>query len=388
MKSIFHKTVLITRFPYEAILSGEEWHTITMAESLRTRGWRVIFMGSCPVLTIEFKKRDFEVHEVWGGTLPVTKPALIVFFLIWPVILLKLLLCFRRIDKIHSIDSIYMLSLTEKVLMTPVLKYLKKTVLWVEHQRFGKWMYLNPLRYLYTLLAKKVDVVGVSPMHVDQLKFLKIPKRQLHCITNGIDTDFFSPEGECIRVPEEAEFVIGTLARYYEDKGLDILIKAFGLLLEAHPKWNVHLVIQGEGPLEDELKALVMTGKIEKNVHFLIPYTLVPREKTPALYRGMDVCVLPSRAQDPFGLVAAEAMSTETPTIVTDVCGISVFMKNNEDAIIVPAGSVLALKEAIELLLSDEDLRKKLGKAGRKTAVEKFSLDRMVGEYEKLLEKE
>ena len=70
-------SILITRFPYESVLSGEEWHTITFAEKLRDRGHSVAFMGSCRILLDELAKRDFAVHKQPGGPVPVSSKKLL-----------------------------------------------------------------------------------------------------------------------------------------------------------------------------------------------------------------------------------------------------------------------------------------------------------------------
>lgn len=386
LNSVSHKTVLITRFPYEALLSGEEWHTITVAMELRQRGWEVLFMGSCPVLTVELEKRDFQVYRTWGGTLPVTKLALLGFLISWPFIMLSLIRQFSTIQKKHQIDALYMLSLTEKILMTPWLLYKKCTVLWVEHQRFGNWMYKNPLKVFYERWSKGVQIVGVSDMHIQQLEMLKIPSSHIHCITNGIDTEFFSPHVSPL-VLEEGTFTIGTVARYYEDKGLDLLIKAFANVVRDTQQTNLRLVLMGEGPEESMLKDLSKQYEVDTYIEFIKPYTLVPREQMPAFYRGLDIFVLASRKHDPFGLVAAEAMSVGVPTIVTDVCGISTQVKDGEDALVIEAGSVSALEKALIELSDSIDLREKIGTGGRKKVVNRFSLKRMVDEYEEFLKK-
>ncbi|HLD71001.1 MAG TPA: glycosyltransferase family 4 protein, partial [Candidatus Peribacteraceae bacterium] len=103
-----------------------------------------------------------------------------------------------------------------------------------------------------------------------------------------------------------------------------------------------------------------------------------------AFYRSTDVLVLPSRDNDPFGLVAAEAMACGTPVIVTEQCGIAGYLSNEVDAIIVKADSEKSLKEAI-LHIKDPAVRSRLSAAGKKTAQEKFSLDSMIEGYCRLL---
>ena len=101
-------------------------------------------------------------------------------------------------------------------------------------------------------------------------------------------------------------------------------------------------------------------------------------------YRSIDVLVLPSRENDPFGLVAAEAMSVGTPVIVTDQCGIAGYLEDGMDAVIVKADSVEELKKGIVRMM-DSAARARLGTSGKSVASQKFSLESMINGYECLL---
>ena len=109
---------------------------------------------------------------------------------------------------------------------------------------------------------------------------------------------------------------------------------------------------------------------------------LVPRKDAISI----DALVLPSRENDPFGLVVAEAMIVGTPVIVTEQCGIAGYLSNDHDAVIVKAESVDALKTGIVKLMNVET-RSSLGQRGGETAQRLFSLDRMIDAYETLLKK-
>ncbi len=103
-----------------------------------------------------------------------------------------------------------------------------------------------------------------------------------------------------------------------------------------------------------------------------------------AFYTSLDVFVLPSRTNDPFGLAAAEAMSLGVATVVTDACGIAGYLAHKTDALIAKADDAASLKESIETLL-DESTRTALAKQGERTAHEKFSAESMVQKYEAVL---
>ena len=97
----------------------------------------------------------------------------------------------------------------------------------------------------------------------------------------------------------------------------------------------------------------------------------------------MDVfCLTSLREGLPIGLI--EAMAAGLPVVGTNVAGIRDVITPDEDGVLVELGDVTALKDALVRLLQDEQRRKALGRSGRRKAVEKYSLQRCVREYEQL----
>jgi glycosyltransferase involved in cell wall biosynthesis len=74
------------------------------------------------------------------------------------------------------------------------------------------------------------------------------------------------------------------------------------------------------------------------------------------------------------------------PVIVTDVCGITSYLHDGNDAIVVPAGSCEALSEAISSM-SNPERRSRIALAGKTKAHADFTVEKMVDRYEELLTK-
>jgi glycosyltransferase involved in cell wall biosynthesis len=164
---------------------------------------------------------------------------------------------------------------------------------------------------------------------------------------------------------------IGTLARLSPEKGVDLLMEAIKDLPD------ILLTIVGTGPEELALRAACLALPA-CHIH-------TKEEYLADFYRSLDLFVLPSREHDPFGLVAGEAMMMGVPVIVTDACGIAGYLQNNWDAVVVPANSSQELRNAIGDLLNDPEKRERMGREGKSTAEELFSMQRMVDEYEQTL---
>ncbi len=119
------------------------------------------------------------------------------------------------------------------------------------------------------------------------------------------------------------------------------------------------------------VKLLVTSNRTFPDHPFIEPVGWVHPEDVLQLYDRMDICVVPSLWNEPFGLVALEAMAASKPLIVTNRGGLADIVQNNINGLKVTAGSVTELTAAIEYLANSPAARKKLGDAARQT-VDKF----------------
>ena len=85
-----------------------------------------------------------------------------------------------------------------------------------------------------------------------------------------------------------------------------------------------------------------------------------------------------------FGRVIAEAQACETPVVATKVGGIPEIVENGKTGFLVNYGEWDKLKERLEELLDDEKLRRKMGKAGRKRMIKKFSKSVVVNKLDRI----
>lgn len=375
--------LLFTRFPLESALGGAEIQTLSLMEGLIERGHNVSFAGSCPVLLAECRKRNIPTTELQIGKPPVTKWEAISFALRkkkMRAMLKKMLGSYedeklRAARKEESLEArsskpaaIVMLSMSEKLLLTDIAADAGISVMWVEHDRVGRWLAKNPWLPLLLKQSKKAMTVTVSEL--SRKIYLQMgwdPKRVI-AIPNGVTLR--SEIGD--RRSGSAELRLGCIARLSREKGVDVLINAMADVPE-----NITLEIVGTGREEQSLKALARRLHLDGRIAFTGSEADIG-----AAYARWDALILPSRDNDPFGMVAAEAMLAGLPVIVTDQCGIAGYLEDGKDALIVKAGSSSALSQALAEI---GDRRSEIGQAGQKTAEEKFSVERMVQEYAHLL---
>lgn len=349
-------------------MGGAEVQTLSLMDGLRARGHDVAFLGSCPTLLVEATNHKPQVTSCILGPPPVTP--WLAFSFLWRQFAMRQRLI-AAMDAVPLIpDTILMLSLSEKLLLTDWAVRRGIRVLWIEHDRVGRWLTANPWLPRLRRLARSALTVTVSELSKTHYARLGFPAERTIAIPDGIDAGRIGTP----RTTWSSDALhIGCVARLTRDKGVDVLVDAVGSMPA------VHLSIVGSGRDAQEIQAQIAGSSAAHRIHL--------EERTAHIgdfYRRMDALVLPARDHDPFGMVAAEAMLTATPVIVTDACGIAGYLTDGTDALIVPAGNSGALQQALQRL-HDPAERERIGCAGRQTALEQFGIDAMIDAYDQVI---
>lgn len=365
--------LLFTRFPLESTHGGAEMQTISLMKGLKERGHAVAFLGSCPTLLVVCQQHSIPCAELQIGEPPVTKFGVISFFWRRKAMREKL---HKTLDQFveHGLNAVFMLSLSEKILMTDIAVEKGLKVFWIEHDTIGRWLKLNPFRRTLRKLSSKVTTIGVSDLSAEMYKELGWDPAHTIGIPNGIDSKRFEKLPQHTETSIDPTFHVGTVARLSEEKGVDVLIEA----IKDVP--NCKLTIIGVGKMKDELDGIVKKHALEDRVTIENYWGDIGK-----FYQFLDLFVLPSRRHDPFGMVAAEAMTLGVPTIVTDVCGIAREIESGTDGIVCKADSVESLQKAIKEMVENPEKNAAIGKAGQRKAQEKFTMAHMLDRYEALL---
>jgi glycosyltransferase involved in cell wall biosynthesis len=115
--------------------------------------------------------------------------------------------------------------------------------------------------------------------------------------------------------------------------------------------------------------------------------TIIPfQENINQLWQTIDIAVVPSTEPEPFGMVAIEAMFANKPVVAANHGGLMEIVVNNETGFLVEPNNKLALKEALEKLINNPELRTTLGEKGFQRATENFSIENYVRKIEDILE--
>ena len=249
-------------------------------------------------------------------------------------------------------------------------------------------------------------VVAVSDaMRQDVMALYEVPEDKVRVIPNGIDPDEYRPveRPEILQkhgVDPSKPFVL-FVGRITRQKGIVHLVNAIEHLHE-----GTQVVLCAGAPdtedIASEMEAAVAAARSAGQHDILWLADMLPREETIALYAGADVFVCPS-VYEPFGIINLEAMACETAVVASAVGGIPGIVVDGETGVLVPLEArgptdfepkdadrfSRDLAEAVNRLMDDEDMRRRMGEAGRRRVVEHYSwravAERTVRFYEELL---
>lgn len=202
----------------------------------------------------------------------------------------------------------------------------------------------------------------------------------------GIDLDKFKPLN-VNSLFSQNDIVIGTIKTLEEKYGIEYLIKAFAIVKNKYYNLPLKLLIVGDGSLSESLKKLVHDLNIEEETVFT---GKIAHELVPTYDNMLSVSVSVSNSES-FGVAIIEASACGKPVVVSNVGGLPEVVEDGITGIVVPPRNSEKTAEAIEKLILDEKLRKKMGEAGR-NRVAKFydwnkNVEQMISLYKNILNK-
>jgi glycosyltransferase involved in cell wall biosynthesis len=202
-------------------------------------------------------------------------------------------------------------------------------------------------------------------------------------ISNGVDVGRFSrgdaggAKRKRIEIGVgESDVLIGVVARLTPEKDHATLLEAFSRVLTGRPP--AKLIVVGDGELMGRLREHTARLGLESSVLFLGNRTDVPE-----LLHVLDVFALSSK-EEGLGITLLEAMASGVPIVATSVGGIPEIVEHGVTGVLVPPGDEAVLADAIEWVLSHPETIEPMVAAARRRVEEKYSLERMISEYEAL----
>ncbi|HEU4323332.1 MAG TPA: glycosyltransferase [Roseiflexaceae bacterium] len=228
-------------------------------------------------------------------------------------------------------------------------------------------------------LRRAARIFATSPQYIRSSPFLRPHAGKCVVMPSAVDLARFGSakpaQVAALRAQHRGPLLlfVGRL-RYY--KGLH-------MLLDALPQVPATLLIGGTGPERDRLEAQARGLGIAERVRFLGD---VADAELPALYQAADVFVLPAHLRaEALGLAQIEALASGTPSVSTELgTGTSFANLHGVTGFVVPPADPAALARALQVLVANPELRRRLGEAGRRRVAELFDLRRMLDTAEQI----
>jgi phosphatidylinositol alpha-mannosyltransferase len=220
------------------------------------------------------------------------------------------------------------------------------------------------LRYLDVMTA-------VSPSATTYVRSLS--SRHVGIIANGIDLDKYKFVDKTPTPPGKHKKIL-YVGRLEKRKGLSYLLKAFAVLRQVHPEYQ--LLIAGDGPDREKLEAFVKDNHI-RGARFL---GYVDEKTKLDLFHEADIFCSPALYGESFGIVLLEAMASGCVTVAGNNTGYESVMKGRGQVSIVNPKDTSEFARRLALLGSDEGLRQ-LWREWARAEVEKFNYQRIIDQY-------
>jgi len=200
-----------------------------------------------------------------------------------------------------------------------------------------------------------------------------------HATRRRLEAEGISPVGvlyygflqRVARRPLSDPPVVGFAGRLVREKGADVLVRAFASLTAEFPQAG--LWIAGDGPERAPLARLCSDLGIGANVRFL---GHLSRDEVESHFDSAWVQVIPSTWEEPFGLVAPEAMMRGTAVIASASGGLPESVVDGKTGLLFPPGDAQSLSRALRSVLASKDLAESMGHAGRESVLDRFSESR------------
>jgi glycosyltransferase involved in cell wall biosynthesis len=281
------------------------------------------------------------------------------------------------LNKEKKADVFLMSGFIEKILFSPLAKWKKKPVVWIEfgpmETIFAKFLYLPKLLYFS---VKSIPVRVITSCYNSERSLLnsaQISQDKMRVLACGRN----------IKVKDTKKFeqdnLVVCVSRLEEGKGQDLLVRAFKDVVERIPEAKLRII--GEGDFKQKIDNEIEKYQLQKNVF------LVGRVKdSMAELSKAQVVVFPSVwPLEGFGLVMIEAMSLGKPVVAFRNGPAPEIIKDSSNGLLADSHDVNHLAKQIITLLESKSLRTKLSKRAQIDFKEKYQIPEVVKKYNQVL---
>jgi glycosyltransferase involved in cell wall biosynthesis len=333
----------------------------------------------------EFKQENWPAKKIFLGPDLKNNQNILFFIISLLFIQLKLLFSLTKLKIKQQIDSIICLNFNEKIIVTPLARWLGLKIVWLEGpdlnyrqiNKFLFWLYKinsrlakiivfnNYAKLQLTGLGCKGDKINLAPPGT---KFTQYQENIFNKLAVAGQTNF-----------HRKYFTVGAVTPLSQKQKIETIFQAIKISLPVIP--NLQLIIIGEGEERKNLSWLAKKMEIENLV-----WLVGEQEQLKKWLDSFDVFLVfgDSLKLDDYGNIL-EAMASNLPILAPRNIGLEdLIIENKTGALIEAANSEMLARQIIKLH-QDKRLRLQLGKNGRQRVEQLFTLDKMIANLEKRL---
>jgi len=310
--------IFFFKFPLVPSFGGAEFHTLSLALEMRTRGQQTMLVTSDPYLFRLFEKHGLPRLRMFAGWEPTSKWSLI----FWP---LTYIIARRKLKKILRTappDSIfYCQSLTEKLILPHFLQATSHNLraVFLEHKIPGRWLKWNPLKFWYLRRARTAKLVTVSQFAKQEFIKLEVPENNIEVVNPSLSVIARS------EAPRQSQFTIGILGRLDPEKGV------FGFLTSVIPHLpDAKVIIAGDGFEKKLIEQFIDENNLRSQIKLIgFIYDLGQ------FFFQISALVYPTKVPESYGIAAAEAIARGIPVVASNIGALPEIVKHGENGFLV-----------------------------------------------------
>ncbi len=294
----------------------------------------------------------------------------------------KLRKCLRKfpIGVIYQRHSIFNASgiILSSILRIPVILEVNNSEVWAK-KNWSRLLFENLATRIERFAFENADLIGVvSDVTKEQILKLGTKEEKIVINPNGVDPEIFNPDitGEEIRKKYALgnEFVVGFIGTFTRWHGVETLFDAAVKILKEN--YEIKFLLIGDGNLKTQLQLRTDESGLKDKIIFT---GLIPHEYAPKYLAACDILVSPhlgfEKGERFFGSPTKlfEYMSMGKPIIASDLEQIGKIIKHRINGLKFKPGDVDELKNLILYLITNENLRIKLGQKAREDVLKNYT---------------
>lgn len=226
-------------------------------------------------------------------------------------------------------------------------------------------------------------LVTISNCFKNKMSSYHIDEKKIQVLPNAIDPNILAPqkyEEERIKrtYKLDGRFIIGFVGLFVPWHGLLFLLEVFAQLSAKYD--FLHLLLVGDGPVRTDIEGRIHQMDLTQKVTIT---GYIPHSRVPVFIKTFDAAVMPDSNEHGSPMKIFEYMGMAKPVVAPSYSPIREVLRDGENAMLFEPNDAEGLYRALEILINDEELRKRLGEKGRRDVLAKHTWRHNALEVEK-----